>query len=333
MFDEEKITNQYRENEREFERIQSEVETSLRRVATTYYQKTKFRVYIPPPRLKGIDSVILKMKKRGLSSESLFRQNEDTLSLVVNDFLGARIICNTLDDVKDIEEILLLNRRFRQQVREPKRKRSGYRALHLDILYETHWKEDLIFVPVEIQIKTQLQHAWAEITHDESYKPENQRLTNELDFAYSRHMADILDNLDAMACTIRRQRLSLVTPPYRIDNTDTEINPKTLSFQVSKIKKGEKLTQQETSLLITRLADQGFKTIAEVVEVLEDKNIENNINDFKEGLHTDGPVSIFELIYYGSAIKRGKIDQFKEEISEDYGLRLCNIDQSYDTEL
>jgi putative GTP pyrophosphokinase len=163
-------------------------------------------------------------------------------SLVVTDFIGARIACNTRGDVDAIEALMRQNPRFHIIKREVVRKDSGYRALHLDVQYQIHWEDELMLVPPEIQIKTHLQNAWAEVTHDESYKPEIAEMRNEWEFTYPEHMADLLDNLDEMARTIRRQRLSYVSPPSKLDDADTAINHKTLSFTIDRISKGARLT-------------------------------------------------------------------------------------------
>lgn len=321
MGSEEKIRLQYQTHLKELEDIRDEILKTLNNVGKAFYQKTKFRVSIPEPRIKPIDSVITKIKKRGIITDSLFKQNEDKLELVLNDFIGARVVCNTTDDVTEIKSLILQNRRFTKIKEELKKQESGYRALHLDVLYETHWEDNLLFVPLEIQIKTQLQHAWAEVTHDESYKPENEEMKNEWEKKYSKHMADILDNLDEMACTIRKQRLLYVKVPesYTIKDSDTVINHQTLSFKIDLLRKGERLTQQEMTIVVNRLKQEGFETLAEVSDLLNDEKIEQQIKSFKESLRNNENVNSFEILFYGSLIKRNKVTIFEEQMRTDYG--------------
>jgi ppGpp synthetase/RelA/SpoT-type nucleotidyltranferase len=319
MTNEENIRNQYREHEQRFKKIRADLEEALQRVAATFYQQRRFKVNIHPPRIKTIDSVLNKMKKKEIISDSLFKRENNELSLVVNDFLGARISCNTREDVDEIKGLLESHRRFRLIKEEPLEKPSGYRALHLDMLYETYLDDDIIFIPVEIQIKTHLQTAWGDITHDESYKPENEDSKNEWEFAYSKHMADMLDTLDSMASTIRQQRISFVRPPAEISDSDININLKTLSYKVAQLdSKGELLTQQEMTLAIGRLKDEGFETIAEVWELLQDGVIESKIKQVKEELRNNENVRPFEMLYYGSMLKRKNEDKFRDEIIKDY---------------
>lgn len=316
---EEQIRRQYREHEKDFERIKSELLASLQIIASAFYQKTRFNVSIPEPRLKSIDSVISKIKRKSIDSDSLFTQDEEQLSVVVNDFLGARIVCNTREDVVEIKNLFYQSRRFKVVKEETHDKESGYRAVHLDVFYQVHWKDDLLYIPVEIQLKTQLQNAWSDITHDESYKPESEEFKNEWERAYSKHMADVLDTLDNMASTIRKQRLSDVKPPQTIDDSDTVINSKTLSYKIDSLKKGERLTQQEMTLVIGRLGEEGFGTIAEAWELLQDNETENHIKKFKEGLRNNQNVTPFEMLYYGSLLGRGNIKKFEEEMTKDFG--------------
>src|ERR1051326_8924528 len=221
MIDEQKIREQYRDHEKDFEKIKVELSESLEKVAGVFYQATRFKVRVLPPRIKTVDSLISKMRNKGILTDSLFSQSDDKLSLAVNDFIGARISCNTREDVEEIKQLILQHPRITLVKNENLKKPSGYRALHLDILYQAYWDDKIVYVPVELQLKTHLQNAWGEITHDESYKPEDEEMKNEWEKKYSRHMADVLDTLDDMASTIRDQRLSLVRPPNAIDDSDT----------------------------------------------------------------------------------------------------------------
>lgn len=319
MINEDKIRKQYEERQNEFARIKDELRATLRNVASRFYQKTRFKVIIPEPRLKTVESVLSKMRRKGITADSLFHEENDKLSLVVNDFLGARIACNTREDVSEIRNLLTQNPRLTLKKEDSLDKPSGYRAVHLDMSYEAYWNDIRVSIPVETQIKTHLQHAWAEITHDESYKPEDTEIKNEWEHQYSKHMADVLDILDNMASTIRKQRLNVVRPPNEIDDSDTIINPKTLSYKVDLLKRGQRLTQQEMTLAISRLKEEGFVTLAEAGELLQDTEAAKQIKEFKEKLLNNENVHAFELLYYGALLKRGSESKFKDEMRKDFG--------------
>ena len=319
MIDENEIRQQYNEYESEFNETKENLRKTLQHIAVVFYQKTKFRVLIDEPRIKSVESLILKMKRKGIDTDTLFGVVDDQISLVVNDFIGARIICNTREDVNEIAGIIRNFQRFKL-IKDPETKNevSGYRALHLDIYYRDYWKEELIYIPVEIQIKTQLQNAWANITHDEFYKAYSEDLKEELERNYAKHMADILDSLDDMASTVRRHRLSYVPLPNTINDSDTLINQKTLSYKVNQSRKG-RLTQQEMTLALNRLKEEGFETLKEVDYLLNDFEIEQRIKTYKEELRNEDNVQPFEILYYGSILKKGKEDKFKNELRKDFG--------------
>ncbi len=151
---------------------------------------------------------------------------------------------------------------------------------------------------------------WSEITHDESYKPFDETTNNEWEKKYSKHMADLLDQLDLMAKTIRDQRVKYISPPKQLDS-ETIINQNTLSFKVNELRR-DQLTQQEMSLCFTRLKELKFENLQEVNDLLLDSNIEMEIKNYKEELNDNSNVKTFEILYYGSLLKKESKDKFKK---------------------
>lgn len=97
---------------------------------------------------------------------------------VLTDILGARIICAFLQDLKEVENVLTKN----FKIIEVERKGSGrtfmefgYESIHFLLEIPEEFKvglvlpEGLIF---EIQLRTILQDAWAEVEHEIIYKQE-----------------------------------------------------------------------------------------------------------------------------------------------------------------
>jgi putative GTP pyrophosphokinase len=98
---------------------------------------------------------------------------------VITDLIGARVICWFVDDCYGMLDYIQATKQFRikprsleDYIKDPKR--TGYRAIHLlaDVAYDsvkTYRKrrsvvEDTMIC--EIQIRTKLQDAWAEFTHE-----------------------------------------------------------------------------------------------------------------------------------------------------------------------
>jgi putative GTP pyrophosphokinase len=97
----------------------------------------------------------------------------------ITDLIGARVICWFVDDCYGMLDYIQATTQFRikprsleDYIRDPKR--TGYRAIHLlaDVSYDrvkTYRKRRTVVedrMICEIQIRTKLQDAWAEFTHE-----------------------------------------------------------------------------------------------------------------------------------------------------------------------
>ncbi|WP_255810064.1 (p)ppGpp synthetase [Treponema denticola] len=122
-------------------------------------------------RVKSFGSYYLKLLK--------FPPKEDTGDLpVLTDIMGVRIICPFLQDINEVEQILLKN----FSIIEVERKGSdrtfrefGYESVHFLIEIPEEFKVGLVLpkkLIFEIQLRTILQDAWAEVEHELVYKSE-----------------------------------------------------------------------------------------------------------------------------------------------------------------
>ncbi|MBN1838001.1 MAG: tetratricopeptide repeat protein [Spirochaetales bacterium] len=126
------------------------------------------------------------VRARVKSFESLFRKLLDRFpetggnggEAAVNDLLGIRLICPFLGDLKAAESIL--RRRFvvlevERKGEEQSYREFGYDSTHLLIRVPTHIQRSahVRSNPIcEVQVRTTLQEAWAEIEHELVYKAE-----------------------------------------------------------------------------------------------------------------------------------------------------------------
>lgn len=121
-------------------------------------------------RAKQVDSFERKIKKKNYTDPL----NE------ITDLCGIRIICYVEDEVNDVCEVIkeLFNIDSSKSVNKNEElgeDRVGYKSVHLIcqisqerlVLPEFKKFKDLYF---EIQVRTILQHSWAEIEHDKNYK-------------------------------------------------------------------------------------------------------------------------------------------------------------------
>lgn len=123
-------------------------------------------------RIKEMDSIANKLEKNGLDF------TVENIEKRIHDVVGARIICLTLTDVKVFIELLTnsLNKtegfvleNCKDYISNPKE--SGYQSYHFRILVPVTFSSETYKVPAEIQIRTLLMHAWAELEHKMGYKP------------------------------------------------------------------------------------------------------------------------------------------------------------------
>ena len=116
-------------------------------------------------RVKKISSIIEKAQMRNIPIDEVFD--------VIEDVAGLRIMCQFVDDIYDVVNIVK-NRKDMEVIREKdyvkNRKASGYRSYHIIINYNVETKRGTLTIPVEIQIRTLGMNFWATIEHSLQYK-------------------------------------------------------------------------------------------------------------------------------------------------------------------
>lgn len=124
-------------------------------------------------RLKSPESMISKLKKKGydVSIESA-RKN-------VNDIAGVRVVCNYIDDVYSVAEMLKRQTdleivKIQDYIKTPNY--NGYRSLHLDIKVPVYLSDRTEYVVAEVQIRTIAMDFWASLEHDIRYKADKSKL-------------------------------------------------------------------------------------------------------------------------------------------------------------
>ena len=118
-------------------------------------------------RLKSPASIVEKLSRKGLP------QTLEAIEQHLTDIAGVRIVCNYVEDIYHIADLLLRQRdvelvRRRDYIQEPKE--SGYRSLHLVIRIPVFLSSHTELVPVEVQIRTIAMDFWATLEHQLRYK-------------------------------------------------------------------------------------------------------------------------------------------------------------------
>ena len=121
-------------------------------------------------RLKSLKSIVGKLHRKGLPLTLASAQKE------LYDIAGVRVICNYIDDIYDLANMLcnqgdVAVLRRRDYIQEPKP--NGYRSLHLTVRIPVFLSTGSVGVPVEIQIRTIAMDFWASLEHQLRYKAEH----------------------------------------------------------------------------------------------------------------------------------------------------------------
>ncbi len=121
-------------------------------------------------RLKSLKSIVGKLQRKGLPLTLASAQEE------LFDIAGVRVICNYIDDIYDLANMLcnqgdVAVLRRRDYIQEPKP--NGYRSLHLTVRIPVFLSTGSVGVPVEIQIRTIAMDFWASLEHQLRYKAEH----------------------------------------------------------------------------------------------------------------------------------------------------------------
>lgn len=117
-------------------------------------------------RIKSPKSIINKLERKKLE------KNIDGIKKL-NDISGLRVICNYINDIHYIAQLLILQEdvvliKYNNYITYPKK--NGYRSLHLIVTVPVYQNDLLINVPVEIQIRTIAMDCWASLEHELVYK-------------------------------------------------------------------------------------------------------------------------------------------------------------------
>jgi ppGpp synthetase/RelA/SpoT-type nucleotidyltranferase len=127
----------------------------------------------------------------------------------VHDIIGARVVLRSPSDVEAFKASVTENAPFEVLRIDDKNETpslTGYRAVHLDLALSETIRTVKKVVPGELQVKTLLQAAWGDFTHEEAYSRTG--LNNDPRFAIVRNLqralADSLNSADLLQSHIEK---------------------------------------------------------------------------------------------------------------------------------
>lgn len=179
-------------------------------------------------RLKKPETIIEKLKRKNceLTYENMFEK--------INDIAGIRIVCNFKKDVyklveiiEDFQDIRILNRK--DFMKKPKQ--SGYMSYHLITEVPVNFSSGIMFVKVEIQLRTLGMDFWASIEHKLKYKNPNIGKTESKNLIkYARVINNIDDNMLMISNRLDKEREQKIM--IEASQEDSNIKNKKFNFKL-----------------------------------------------------------------------------------------------------
>ncbi|MGN1338817.1 MAG: GTP pyrophosphokinase family protein [Oscillospiraceae bacterium] len=162
---------QFMELEHLYESAIKEVKTKLEILDSEF--KTKYDhnpIHHLEDRVKSPQSILEKLNRKGLTFSC------DNARLALNDIAGVRVVCNYIDDIYTVADMLTMQDdvkliKRKDYIQNPKP--NGYRSLHLVIETPVYLSEKKEMVNVEVQIRTIAMNFWATLEHDLKYKTDS----------------------------------------------------------------------------------------------------------------------------------------------------------------
>lgn len=167
-------------------------------------------------RIKKPESIIEKMKRKEyeLTYENLFDK--------INDIAGIRIVCNFKSDVyrlaqiiENFQEIRIINKK--DFMKKPKK--TGYMSYHLIAEVPVNFSTGIIYVKVEIQIRTLGMEFWASLEHKLKYKNSSISKNESKDLIkYARIINNIDDNMLTISNKLEEKNNIMIEAANSDDN-------------------------------------------------------------------------------------------------------------------
>lgn len=237
-----------------------------------------------------IHNVETRIKLKSSFLEKIARKNYSNLEEDMTDISGIRIIGYVDSDINKISKVIEDNFKIDKENSLDKSKllgedKVGYKSIH----YIAELKEDRTCLienkkfhnkKFEIQIRTILQHAWAEIEHDKNYKFSGE-LPKEIKrrFKMLAGLLEIADNeFERLAFEIDEYAKD-IKEKTRNNELNIEINTATLKefmnkeFRIYSNKNDNTINDNE---IITVIRNFGIKNIYDLSKIIP--------NDFKESI-------------------------------------------------
>lgn len=241
----------------------------------------KTRLAVGGSRIKDRRRALDKLRRKGAKKPQVISSVSDVED-ALTDLVGVKVICKSTRDQRIIFDALRDEERLEdlavsdQDDYQVDPKESGYRACHVVLEVPVRGEDSVL---VEVQIKTLLQDAWGELTHEDMYKPGTARKPQAFHTSVARAMASLLAGVDALADDLARDLDSAekdlaagAVPETSTDENDA--HDETVEVRVRK-------TCETYALAVDGAGQQGLIRARDVRELVGEKNM-INVNDYVE---------------------------------------------------
>ncbi len=214
-----------RRYEREFRQYKKAAKVAGKLVRTIL-SDSQVQIHLTTSRCKKPESLLLKLRKKK------YRRPGRQLT----DIVGVRVITYFENDIPSIVGLLLHELEVNHHKSEDKRTKLnltefGYLSVHLIARTKGRWARSPAFAPIrgmwfEIQVRSILEHAWAEIEHEIVYKSAI-RFPEEIKRRFAR-LAGALEILESEFVALRNERSRLIDTYVEAFHKGTKLKRDTL---------------------------------------------------------------------------------------------------------
>lgn len=297
----------YNENRPAYEAVLQDVLEKLGEIKKSAEKSARLRIAHIEGRIKTPHSIIRKAVDRNIPASKIFRS--------IVDIIGVRIVVNNKSDVaaviKELKKIPKLTL--------PKRKKhndeGGYRATHVQAVYEMTENKARTEFPCEIQIRTVLEDAWAILSHRDIYKNANE--LPPLGRSISENMSRMLGSLDKMAGDFREAIAAKVKSPNDLSD-DAPLDKEGLTFLYYELF-GKPPDEYEIHYLSKVVHELHVKTIGDARKGLNKEVFDRLTKIHNKRFWVD--MSNSDLLEFGiryAALGKTAFKQYRERIDEEW---------------
>lgn len=162
------------------------------------------RLEVPSGRIKDQDRAVQKLSRVLSEDPELVIDTWNDVEEHLRDLVGLKVLCKSTRDQQLIVDYLKnthavsgieMGADIKDYATCPKE--TGYRAIHLHYSVDVAGYDEPVLI--EVQVRTRLQDAWGELTHEDLYKPGGGLKATRFHGSVAKTIADLLAVVDGLA--------------------------------------------------------------------------------------------------------------------------------------